>query len=87
MHQYILLEVIGCKLLSTSLHSTLEYHFCTATIYAGVVIAVEFVFRFRLILASNTEFARDTSASARFKHQIPVFGLIANRASLHSTLE
>ena len=81
MKQYVLVEVVGCKLLSTSLHSTLEYLFCIATIYAGVVIAFETQDRSLLILASNTEFARYTSAFPRFK-QIPFFDLIANRACL-----
>ena len=82
MKQYVLVEVVGCKLLSTSLHSTLEYLFCIATIYAGVVIAFETQDRSLLILASNTEFARYTSAFPLFKHQVPVFDLIANRACL-----
>ena len=74
--------MVGCKLLSTSLHSTLEYLFCIATFYADVVIAFEIQDRFLLNLASNTEFARYTSAFPLFKHQVPVFDLIANRACL-----
>ena len=74
--------MVGCKLLSTSLHSTLEYLFCVATIYADVVIAFEIQDRFLLNLSSNTEFARYTSAFPLFKHQVPVFDLIANRACL-----
>jgi hypothetical protein len=80
--QYVLVEVVACKLLSTSLHSTLEYLFCIATFYADVVIAFEIQDRFLLNLASNTEFARYTSAFPLFKHQVPVFDLIANKACL-----
>jgi len=67
-----------------TMYSTLEYLFCIATIYADVIIFFETQRRFLLILASNTEFARYTSAfvpNVR-KHQVSVFDLIANRACL-----